>query len=86
MMTQDELAAMIEIAQRRMDEIAGELREVAASVEGVSLLTTWRSEAADRFRASARDLLTALHSAAFRCEAEARALPSAAATVLFPAA
>lgn len=85
-MTEEELDAMIEIAQRRMDEIVGELRDVAVSVEAASLLTTWRSEAADRFRASARDLLTALHSAAFRCETEARALPSAAATMLFPAA
>ncbi|WOF22965.1 hypothetical protein N8K70_16460 [Microbacterium betulae] len=86
MMTEEELRRLVGVARGRIDGVATEVREAASSLASVSMLTMWRSEAADRFRASSRDLVAALHGLGFRCDAEAEALASAARTTLFPAA
>ncbi|GAA4194289.1 hypothetical protein GCM10022219_17260 [Microbacterium oryzae] len=86
MVTEEELRERVDLAQRRMDEVVAELRELAAAAEALALLTSWRSAAAERFRATSRDLAVALYAAAFRCEAEGRALPALTATMMFPVA
>jgi hypothetical protein len=86
MVTEEELRERVDLAQRRMDEVVAELREVAAATEALALLASWRSAAAERFRTTSRELAVALYAAAFRCEAESRALPALAATTMFPVA